>query len=269
MKSHKIHENEKTLAYLSLFTDFDTKKAELIDWILDQIPDDPDIGFAGFSHKNGLREHLKWEIEEIKNIGPIDEDKTKIVIEETVKKCLSVVSASKPIHIFVFPTFKAFVKEKMNGVGGYSPWRNTIMVYINPVDGWDNALRSTICHEFAHAVAQNYNELRTILDQLVFDGVAEHFREAVINGDKAPWVKALTEPKATGILNEIEDKLDSDDENVRGEIFYGTGKYPIWAGYAIGYFIVGNFLKKQKKVDWNEILKISPKRIIEESKMFS
>ncbi len=58
----------------------------------------------------------------------------------------------------------------MDGVAGYSFWRNTILVYINPVDGWDTALRSTICHEFAHAVAQNYNKMETILDQLVFDG---------------------------------------------------------------------------------------------------
>src|SRR3989338_4242042 len=267
MKPHEIRDSEKILAYLSLFTDFDTKKGKLVDWILDQIPDDPDIGFAGCSHKDGLRAHLKWAIGEINDIGPISEDKTKIAIEETVKKCFSAVSAPKPLHIFVFPTFDTFVKERMNGVAGYSFWRNTILVYINPVDGWDTALRSTICHEFAHAVAQNYNKMETILDQLIFDGVAEHFRDSVVNGDKAPWVKALTKEEAMKIFDEIKDDLDSVDENTRNEIFYGTGKYQLWSGYAIGYFIVGNFLKKLNKIDWNEILKMPPRKIFEESEM--
>ena len=267
MKQHKIQENEKTLAYLNLFTGFGAKKGSLIDWILDQIPDDIDIGFAGCSHKDGLLVHLKWAIGEINDIGTIDEDKTKIAVEETVKKCFSTANAIKPVHIFVFPTSKTFVKEKMDGVAGYSFWRNTILVYINPVDGWDTALRNTICHEFAHAVAQNYNRMETILDQLIFDGVAEHFRESVVNGDKAPWVKALTEEEAMKIFDEIKDDLDSVDENTRNEIFYGTGKYPLWSGYAIGYFIVGNFLKKLNKIDWNEILKMPPRKIFEESEM--
>ncbi len=84
MKQHRIQENEKTIAYLSLFTGFSAKKVEIVGWIADQITDDPEIGFAGFSHKDGLREHLKWAIDEINDIGPIDEDKTKIAVEETV-----------------------------------------------------------------------------------------------------------------------------------------------------------------------------------------
>lgn len=268
MKSHKILDNDKTIAHLSIFSDFDARSDDIVECILDQIHEDPDIGFAGFRYKDGLREHLRWEMDEIKDIRTIDENKVKVIIEEAIKKCFAAVSITKSVHIFVFPTFSEFVKEKMNGSTGYSPWKDTILVYINPACISDNAIRSTICHEFAHAVAQNYNELRTILDQLVFDGVAEHFRESVINGDKAPWVKALTEEEAKKIFSEIKDRLESDNNAIRREIFYGAGKYPLWTGYTIGYFIVSSFLKKQKTVSWDDILKMPPKKILSES-MFS
>lgn len=262
MKKFTIQDGENPLVHISLF--IDGAKADIND-MLDQISDDPDIGFAGFRYKDGLREHLKWELDEIKDTGHIDENKTKLIIEKTIKKCLSVVNAAKPVHIFIFPTFSEFVKEKMNGVTGYSPWRNTILIYINPVNGWDISLKNAICHEFAHAIAQNYNELRTILDQLVFDGIAEHFREAVVGGGRAPWAQALTEDEAKKILGEIRGLLDSDDNKVRREIFYGAGRYPLWAGYSIGYYIADSFLKSQESTDWNGILKISPERIFEES----
>jgi len=264
MKKFTIQNDEKPLAYLNLFTDFDSK-ADLLDRILDQITYDPDIGFAGFSHKDGLREHLKWQMGEIGHIGIIDESKIKVIIEKTIKKCLSVVNTTKPVHIFVFPTFSEFVREKMNGVTGYSPWRNTILVYVNPVQGWYTQITGTICHEFVHAVAQNYNELITILDQLIFDGIAEHFSEHV-TGNKSMLGAALAEKEAKRIFHEIHSKLDSDDSPTRKEIFYGAGKYPMWAGYSIGYYIVGSFLKGQDKIDWNNILKTSPKNILEESR---
>ncbi len=268
MKLSLIEKNNEILAHLNLFTDFDVKEG-LAERIVEQISEDADIGFAGYSHKNGLLICLKWFIGEIKVIEPIDKDKTKTVIEESVKQCSSILNIIKPIHIFVFPTFNEFVKIKMAGSNGCCPWKNTIHVYINPTENWQIAVRNTICHEFAHAIAQNYNRMITILDQLIFDGVAEHFRDFVLGGDKSPWVKALTEEEAKKILSEISDKFDSVDENFRNEIFYGAGKYPLWAGYTIGYYIVGKYLEKQKNVDWNEVIKLSPKTIMKDSRVLS
>ncbi|MBT4651756.1 hypothetical protein HOC13_04525 [Candidatus Woesearchaeota archaeon] len=46
------------------------------------------------------------------------------------------------------------------------------------------------------------------------------------------------------------------------EVFYGTGKYPNWTGYSIGYYLVEKYLENKQEVDWNKLLRKDPKEIL-------
>ena len=48
------------------------------------------------------------------------------------------------------------------------------------------------------------------------------------------------------------------------EVFFGTGKYPLWSGYTIGYYILKEYLKQQKEINWEKIIKTKPKVILKE-----
>jgi len=64
-------------------------------------------------------------------------------------------------------------------------------------------------------------------------------------------------------LAEIKPLLHENDFEKYSEVFFGTGKYPLWTGYSIGYFLVKKYLKKQKIIKWKEVLKVNPEEILE------
>ena len=255
MKSYEI------LLYTERFTDYNEKS---IDFLLNEIPYYDDIGYAGYSSKDALGKFLVWSIfgKEQKKWKNIDESEIRKVIENSLEACLSVIG-KEPLRIFVFPTVDKFIINKMNGIAGFSPWKNTIIINIYPYENWKNSLKATVVHELAHAIALNYNERNMLKDHLVSEGIAEHFREHFASSEKSIWVKSIPEKTAFKILQEIKSFLDSEDERIYRELFFGTGKYPLWSGYAIGYYIVGSYLKKQKTIDWKELLKLPISEIIE------
>lgn len=181
-------------------------------------------------------------------------------IKEALNLCSSVIT--RKITISIYPTDDRFIIEKMKGVGGFSSQKNTILIYIHATRGWQKAVRETVAHELAHALALNYNKRTTLRDHLVFEGVAEHFRKHFLGGEKAVWVISISKKQAKLFFNKIRRYLNSESDSLYRKLFFGTEKYPCWAGYAIGYYVVEAYLKKQDKVDWKKIIKTSPNTIM-------
>jgi len=65
-------------------------------------------------------------------------------------------------------------------------------------------------------------------------------------------------------LKEIKPVLHKNNFKKYNEIFFETGKHPLWSGYSIGYFLVKKYLEKQKTINWKELLKINPEEILKE-----
>ncbi|MBI3190400.1 hypothetical protein HYZ41_01710 [archaeon] len=259
--------NKKSTNEIFIYTDkFSNDSKGFIRIVLDSIPYYNDIGYAGYRSKTLLKKFLPWFIfgkEQIKWKN-IEESEIKKIIEKTLELCKPFIK-NNYIRIFVFPTVNRFVIERMNGVGGFSFWKNTIILTVYPSSNWKRTLKETVCHEMAHALSLNYVERKTLLDGLVFEGVAEHFREYVAGGKRAPWSGSLSRKQALEIFTDIKGKMKSTKYSTYSDVFYGAGKYPLWAGYAIGYYIVEDYLKKQEKVDWIKILKTRPESIMKKS----
>jgi len=240
-------------------------KEKLVGDISKKVEYDKEIGYAGYKNKEDLKKFLVWSIygDEQKNIWKeINENKISVFVSVIMEKCSSFLTENK-INIFIFPTINKFVIENMEGVSGFTPWKNTILINLNPTKNWEKAFEGTLAHELAHALCLNYNEWSTLRDSLVFEGIAENFKEGVVGGS-SPWVNTLTKKEAFLIFNKIKKFLDSKDEGIYNELFFGSKDYPKWSGYAVGYYLVKDYLKKLKNVGWNEIMKMSPKDIIPE-----
>ena len=154
----------------------------------------------------------------------------------------------------------------MSGVSGYTPDRNNILLFISAQKGWKTALKNTIAHEYAHTCAFANHKWISLLDSLIFEGIAENFRESIIGGKPARWSKALNKKQASVILMENIKNLNSINEKKYLQLFLGyNNKYKLWSGYSIGYQIVKSFIRKNNKLQWSEIVKLEPKEILRKS----
>ena len=153
----------------------------------------------------------------------------------------------------------------MNGVGGFSPWRNTIYLFLfktKPVSKWYSTIKEVFCHEYAHAYALNFSERKTLLDDLIFEGLAEHFMEAVLK-TKSKLGHVLKKQDVLRFLKALIPKFNSRNRSLKSAVFSQDKKYPLWAGYSIGYHLVQLYLGQYKRrlIPWKEILKSSPREI--------
>lgn len=228
---------------------------------------DQDVGYAGFKGRDGLKSMLEWQFLDYGDIDfhIVKDEKYLDYISDALLTCKEFIG-NKKIHIFVFPVFDKLVIEKMNGCTGISVWNDTITLFLKDGKIKKETVKSVVCHELAHAISLRHLKRITILDGIVFEGVAEHFMERT-TGIRSFLGRAVTKEKIGKIFKEIELNLDKEDFGLYRQLFYGKdGKYPMWTGYSIGYYLVENYLKKQKQIDWNVILKTPTKKILLEAR---
>ena len=241
-------------------------KEDLPEDILKNVKDS-DKGYAGFSTKEGLYQYLQKSVfDDIDDKSDVLKDFTldeaKIVgsLKDTLKECFKVLPGGV-LDIYIFPTFSRFVKGKMFGVSGYTPWRDTVLISVHvDVLSYGRPLMETLAHEFNHAVFLRDKKCESVLDGLIFEGLAEHFREQVVGGDRAPWNKVLDKDKAKVVFSQMQSEgiLLSKDPEIYQGVFFGDEKYPRWTGYNVGYYLVENYLENASETDWQDIMKKKP-----------
>jgi hypothetical protein len=233
---------------------------EVIESIVSKI-DDSEIGFAGFGTKDDLKGTLVQEMQDSGGIFKTDDFKKYDllpVIERAIARCHKVVFIEKT-NVFLFPTLSKFVKEKMMGVTGFTPWKNTIHVYVGAFESdWESVIAGTIFHEYCHAVMLNFHEWNTNLDTLIFEGMAELFREENSESYNPLWISVFSEDEGkkifAGLLRNLDNRGALEDE-----------KLPLWTKYTLGYQIVKNFRNKNKNIVWKDLVRMSPQEIFDGS----
>jgi len=229
-------------------------KEAIVNTIARSIPNDKQIGFAGYLNRTDLCRDLHSFIfgtSKVINFPDLKNKRRKIryVIRNSIKKCRTYTKIP-PLNIFIFPTQVPGVLKEMGGVNGFTPYKNTIHIYMNPsVDpDWPKHLSSTVAHEIAHVLSREQFDWRTILDSFIFEGLAEHFREQVLGGGKASWVTAITKEKAITIIKKLEkdNLLRSTSNDLYLDLFYGGKRFTKWSGYTAGYLIIKTVLRVGK-----------------------
>ena len=276
MKTEDITDRGKTIAFAYLPNVDYRIASDRRRFIADLSKDiqDTNIGYAGFKTRKVLDDYLakmvfdKEGIEDARSDFVLDNEQVLAAVRKAIIPSSRVIPGV-PIHIFIFPTFSVFVGDNMSGTTGYTPWVNTTLAFINLRNRkWATALIRTISHEFCHAVCLRHHRYESLLDLLVFEGLAEHFREQVVGGEHAPWTQALNEIESRKVLAELksDNLLASTNPEIYRTMFFGGKKCALWAGYAIGYHLVRYFLQLNPGLDWEKIIAITPQNIFNRSR---
>jgi len=281
----KIIYKNKIIGELSIYCNYEQyiknkiglKLQDFVRYLVKDIKDGP-AGYAGFQNKKYLKNSLLFEVFDSKSRNnniisfKIPEEKIVFNIENATIKAYKKLPTADKIRIFVFPTFRLFVKNKMFSVNGWTPYKNAINIYIFP-ESKDlktvfQELKNTVVHEYNHAIRFKYFLLyvkSTLIDDIISEGLAENFRMDVLGGKRSPWVTVLKKAETKKIFKQIKPLLNSKSKDVYYDLFFADRKFPLWTGYTLGYQIVKSFLKRYPKIEWKKIIKLSSEEILKKS----
>jgi uncharacterized protein YjaZ len=137
------------------------------------------------------------------------------------------------------------------GIGGFTDPQGNVAIAIDPghtdlrrtLETW---IPATVAHELHHSsrmrVGPGYGV--TLGQAMVSEGLADRFAyEVFAHTPPQPWDHALTKAQEQASWLRARPLLNTRDYG-HPEWFFGAGGVPRWAGYTLGYDIVGRYLTK-------------------------
>jgi len=187
--------------------------------------------------------------------GVSDEFKARIqsALEVVLPRAGSAIDASD-IKIVIGADAAQVIPE--TGVGGSTENPYKILVWIDPEhsnvhNNIEKEIQSTVVHELHHAMRNRlYPWPGTLLDDVVGEGLADHF-DIEINGQHPkPWSQALSDEELAAYREKAEPHFH--EQNTESDYYkwvLGSEKddIPHWAGYALGFRLVDDYLSKTGK----------------------
>lgn len=171
-------------------------------------------------------------------------------IEEEFVKSLRRISDTltiSDVDVVLYNNPKGVIAEV--GIGGYSPNGHLMFLYLDATSSAlkrtiQEQLKRTLAHELHHCIRwRNPGYGKTLLEALVSEGLADHFDLEVNGGSPQPWCTALHGKEVATFFKRAEREYNAKDLNHRAW-FFGTDSIPRWAGYTLGYQLVGAYLKE-------------------------
>lgn len=230
------------------------------------VPDSEEVGYAGFLE----RSHLARSLADRFTLGGPEysalPEQQKLEIEEriahTAQKCAGQLNASEAAHVFIFPWVGHSYDGDFKGVTGYAPFANTVHLYVSPDRYELDAIEDTLAHEYSHAVyLREHAEEFTLLQSMVFEGMADAFQEAVTGRPAAAWSRALNEAQQVELFAELEPRLNDTDFELYQKVFFGSEKFPRWTGYAFGYAMITAYLAEFPQTSWEALMRVPAQEI--------
>lgn len=190
----------------------------------------------------------------LESSGSLTEFKTiiKDSLECGIEKINSVLSLSN-IDVVVEDNPRSTIQQI--GVGGFAPTKNLVHICIDPKFKNLNKtlyteMVSTLAHKFNHCVRETAlgNSRKNLLEALITDGLADHFDMEITGGEPRPWNVVRGGENLQKLLKKAE--VEFLNEKYNHQIwFFGSddGVIPKWTGYTHGYYLVGEYMKKNNK----------------------
>ena len=208
----------------------------------------------------------------------------KAVVERALAKCSE--HLSRPdlnSRVFLFPgdgESRVLVRQ-MNGVLGVSLGSQAMLVFLWPVEGWQEWLTYTITHEYIHLVRNllfprglsggrlvyvKTQEPETLLDALVAEGLADVFATGIYQDMRPPWTNALDPQTERRMWPRIHRRFTvSDPTEIRRVLFGDSDRIPLWTGYTMGYRIVSRYLESNPGAQPSSLVSVPARTIFERS----
>lgn len=198
----------------------------------------------------------------VASLRNMDKDSPKSIAEHAFLKCSEILpEPALNANILLFPGDGSshVLVNQMGGVLGFSLSSQVMLVFLWPVRNWKEWLKYTITHEYVHLlrnlhfpraiasgrlVFMNTQEPETLLDALIVEGLADTFASNIFPKLKPQWSEALNPELLETLWHVVHRRLHvSDTLEIRRILFGDNDRIPRWAGYSIGYQIIGTFLK--------------------------
>lgn len=191
----------------------------------------------------------------------VEEGFPKSVAEASLSRCAEVLPRPDlQSRVVLLPgdgDSKVLVQQ-MKGVLGFSLGAQTMMVFLWPVDDWQESLTYTIAHEYAHLVRNlmfprgisggklvfmKTSEPETLRDAMITEGVADHFAESLYPDIGPVWTDPLVAEGVENLWPRVHRRMGvSDMMEIRRVLFGDNDRLPAWTGYAFGHRIVRSYL---------------------------
>lgn len=137
------------------------------------------------------------------------------------------------------------------GIGGYTQNANLVFMPLNPEFKYfektiNEEIARALPHELHHCArlkSVGYGD--TLLKAMITEGLADHFELQITNKKPQAWDTALTAKQFSVMKKRAEKEYRNKNYN-HAEWFFGSNerRIPKWAGYTIGFNLVGEYLKK-------------------------
>ena len=155
------------------------------------------------------------------------------------------------------------------GIGGYAPNANLIYISLNPkhpqfkISLTEN-LERTLIHEIHHCMRwRSIGYGKTLLETIISEGLSDHFEIEISNKKPNPWSIALNKNQIKIFLKKARKEFNSKKYN-HSEWFFGGKKenIPRWTGYSLGFYLVGEYLKKHQNKKASQLFHTKAEKFI-------
>jgi len=164
------------------------------------------------------------------------------------------------------PEYREMFKKYGTGMYAITVGTGKIIITIDPTfNNWLQLLPYALAHEYHHSVwtSRNFNTSDfTPLEYIILEGKAESFAMELFPNANHPFLNMLSKSEEKRIWNLIKPELNKRRSITNDKIFYGSNEIPYGSVYAIGYSIVESFKKNNPEIKDNELIDISPERIL-------
>lgn len=134
------------------------------------------------------------------------------------------------------------------GFVGFAPTGTMMQLTLDPENtnfssNMGEPFERMVAHELHHVMrwrGPGYG--RTLGEALVSEGLAGHFCRQLYDSRPEPWESASSEEEIADYSINARQQWSNPCYR-HGEWFFGQGDLPNWAGYSLGYALVGSYLK--------------------------
>lgn len=249
-------------------------KHEVVDSIVSLMKEKGSIDYSGYTDvdllKQGLLDHVgNGDVGQYKEISEEQKLEIEKTISEAIEKCDEKLPVPTKNFVFVFPWLPTKERSRIfGGSYGFTPYSCVFHLFIDLDQYIKKTIENTVVHELNHTIYcyNHYDDFNnyTLIDEMIMEGLAENFREQILDGSSVPWAVALTKQDALDILNTINEKaLYTRDQNTIKDVLFGNNKYQKWTGYSVGYWLVKEFIKNNPGLSWDKIMKLPSQEILQ------
>jgi hypothetical protein len=177
-------------------------------------------------------------------------EKTVKVAEEYVFPKLKIdwdidVLVTNRLHDIIIPE---------DGVGGLTITADFIEFAINQEKATEYLISEMLVHELCHAArwGKNNERITSLFDGIISEGIATYFEAEFIKNrnERTIFIKTIlgrSDEENEKILDQLRDRLDSNEYDYNAIFFTGNNKLSRWSGYSLGFYLVKKYLKKTGK----------------------